>query len=236
MQYAQPTAGYRTGLEPVLLAASVPAETGDLVLEAGTGAGAGLLCLAARVAGVAGLGLERDGELAALAAANFVANSFDRLAVQAGDLLSWQPSARFDHAFANPPWHASAGSTSPHAGRRTAKTAAPGLLATWVAVMATALRPRGTLSLILPAASLAEAMGALVASDIQEIIVFPLWPRAGTPAKLMILQGKKGSRGLSSVLPGLILHADAGFSAEADAVLRLGQALPLARRNRASQD
>ncbi|MEJ0047003.1 MAG: hypothetical protein WDN04_13485 [Rhodospirillales bacterium] len=46
--------------------------------------------------------------------------------------------------------------------------------------MATALRPRGTLSLILPAASLAEAMGALVASDIQEIIVFPLWPRAGT--------------------------------------------------------
>ena len=48
VRYAQPARGYRTGIEPVLLAAAVPAVPGQAVLEAGTGAGAALLCLAAR--------------------------------------------------------------------------------------------------------------------------------------------------------------------------------------------
>ena len=52
VRYAQPASGsdgYRTGIEPVLLAASIPAQAGQRVLEAGVGAGAGLICLAARV-------------------------------------------------------------------------------------------------------------------------------------------------------------------------------------------
>jgi tRNA1(Val) A37 N6-methylase TrmN6 len=58
--YRQFAAGHRSGFEPVLLAASVPAKTGQCVLEAGTGAGAALLCLSARVPGITGYGLERD--------------------------------------------------------------------------------------------------------------------------------------------------------------------------------
>jgi len=56
VQYAQPRHGFRSGIEPVLLAASVPAKAGDRVLEGGSGAGAALLCVAARVAGVDGVG------------------------------------------------------------------------------------------------------------------------------------------------------------------------------------
>ena len=75
VRYDQPVDGYRTGLEPVLLAAAVPARTGQRVLEAGTGAGAGLLCLAARVPGVMGVGIEADADMAALARCNLAANA-----------------------------------------------------------------------------------------------------------------------------------------------------------------
>jgi len=233
VRYEQLAAGYRTGIEPVLLAASVPAEPGDRVLEAGTGAGAGLLCLAARVPGVIGVGVERDPALAALAAANFAANGFGQLTVHAGDLLAWRPGARFDHAFANPPWHHASGTASPDDGRRDAKQAASGLLAAWIATMARALRPQGTLSLILPSSSLGEAVASMQAAQFQDVMLFPLWPRLETPAKIMILQGKYLSRGPSALLPGLVLHEDGGFSAAADEILRLGRPTKLAR---AAQD
>ena len=41
VSYAQPREGFRSGIEPVLLAAAIPARAGDRVLEGGTGAGAG---------------------------------------------------------------------------------------------------------------------------------------------------------------------------------------------------
>lgn len=46
--YRQFSTGNRTGLEPVLMAAFVPARPGQTVMEGGCGAGAGLLCLSNR--------------------------------------------------------------------------------------------------------------------------------------------------------------------------------------------
>ncbi len=226
VRYAQPVGGYRTGLEPVLLAAAVPVRPGELVLEVGTGAGAGLLCLAARVPGIFGVGVERDPAQAVLAAGNFAANGFGGLSVVTADVLAWRADAVFDHAFANPPWHDAAGTASPVAGRVAAKRADSGLLAGWAAVMARALRPRGTLSLILPASRLAEGIAALSDAGCAEIRLLPLWPRLGTPAKIIILQGFHLGRGACSVAPGLILHeAEGGFTAAAEAVLRGGAGL-----------
>ena len=73
------------------------------VCEAGCGAGAGLLCLAARVPGVYGLGLEREEALAGLAAQNFAANGFESLRAERADVTDWRSEASFDHAMANPP-------------------------------------------------------------------------------------------------------------------------------------
>ena len=67
MAHEQPKLGHRTGIEPVLLAAFVPARAGDSVLEGGTGSGAGLLCLTVRVADLRAVGVERDPEMAVLA-------------------------------------------------------------------------------------------------------------------------------------------------------------------------
>ncbi len=229
VRYDQFEAGYRTALEPVLLAASIPASPGDRVVEAGTGAGAGLLCLGARVPGVTGVGLERDADLAALAQANFAANAGAAdMSAQCIDVLSWQADAPFDHAFANPPWHDPAGTPSPSARRASAKQATPDLLACWAERLAAALRPRGTLSLIVPAASLAAAMRALTDAHCAEIALLPLWPRAGTPAKLVILRGVRLGRGPCTILPGLALHepGSGAFTQEVDQVLREAAAIP----------
>jgi tRNA1(Val) A37 N6-methylase TrmN6 len=48
----QQAGGYRVAIDPVLLAAAVPAAAGDHVLDAGAGVAAAALCLAARVPGV----------------------------------------------------------------------------------------------------------------------------------------------------------------------------------------
>ncbi len=228
VHHAQPRDGHRTGLEPVLLAASIPARPGQLVLEGGTGAGGALLCLAARIPGIAGLGLERDPAMADLARANIAANRFAQLDIETCDLTAWQPSRRFDHAFANPPWHAPSGTASPDSMRDAARRATPALIASWATALARALRPRGTLTLVLGADHLATGLAALAAAGCGNPIVFPLWPKPGRPARLVLLQAKRGARGPARLLAGITLHTPHGpFTAEADAILRDGAELNL---------
>jgi tRNA1(Val) A37 N6-methylase TrmN6 len=221
LRYRQPANGYRTGLEPVLLAASVPARPGERVVEAGTGAGAGLMCLLHRVPDLSAEGVERDAAMAGMARHNLAANGFAEALITCAAIEAWRPLSPIDHAFANPPWHEPAGTASPSPGRDTAKRAAPGLLAAWAQALARALRPRGTLSFILPAAALADGVATLHAAKCPQISLLPLWPRAGVPARLIILRGVRLGRGASAVLPGLVLHeGDGGFTAAAEGVLR----------------
>ncbi len=226
VRYDQPASGHRSGIEPVFLAAGVPARAGQRVLEAGTGAGAALLCLAWRVPGVLGTGLECDPALAALAAANVAANASAGLRIVAGVLEDYAPDAPFDHAIANPPWHEAAGTASPDAARETARRGDPDLLGRWVGALATHLRPRGTLTLIANAASLPDWLAALPGAGCGSPAVLPLWPRFGSPAKLLLLQAVRGGRAPFRLLPGLVLHeSDGAFTKQAQAILRDAAAL-----------
>lgn len=225
IRYAQPAQGFRSGIEPVLLAASVPARPGQHVLEAGTGAGAALLCLAARVEGISGLGLERDPRLATLAEFNLRENGFRSVHAEPADITDWQATELFDHAFSNPPWHDPVGTSSPQPARERAKRATAGLAETWVRSLARALKSRGTLTLILPAAPLAEWMIALATSGCGSLSLLPLWPRPERAAKLLLLRAIKGGSGPMRVLAGLTLHAETGYTPQTDAILRDGAPL-----------
>lgn len=224
--YQQAAGGYRTGIEPVLLAASIPARPGERVVEAGCGAGAGLLCLLARVPGLSATGVEIDPATAALATANLAANGHATARVVTEDVTTWVADLTFDHAFANPPWHRPDGTPSPNPDRQRAKHAGAGLLAAWALALSRGLRRRGTLSLVLPASSLAEGIAALCAAECREVALIPLWPREDRPARMIILRGTRDGAGPSAVLPGLILHTEAGgFTEKAEQVLRHGAAL-----------
>lgn len=228
VRHDQPATGFRSGIEPVLLAAAIPARSGQAVLEGGSGAGAGLLCLAARVAELRGLGIEQDPALAALAGANAAANGFAGLAFAAADLLRAAPAGPFDHVFANPPYHRARGTPPAEARRIAAKRVDAAGIAAWVAALARPLRRRGTLSLILGMDGLAEALAALAPAHLGSVTVLPLWPRAGAAAKLAILRAVKEGRATPRLLGGLVLHAaDGRFTPEAEAVLRGGAALSL---------
>lgn len=228
VRYAQPRRGFRSGLEPVLLAAAIPARPGDHVLEGGTGAAAGLLCLATRIAGVTGIGIERDPALAALAERNLATNGLTGLAIVVGDVTTTAPSRVFDHAFANPPWNDPADTRSPDGSRRAAKQAVPGLLATWIAALAAPLRPRGTLTLILPPARLREVFSAANEASCTPAALFPLWPKPDRPAKLVLFHAIKLGRSRCVFHSGLVLHDRADtFTREAEAILRGAQALRL---------
>ena len=228
VHHDQPASGQRTGIEPVLLAAAVPVRAGERVLEGGTGVGTALLCLAARVPGLAGVGIERDGALVALARANAAKNGFDRLSFVTGDLREGIVSGPFDHAMANPPWHSPHGTASPDAGRETAKRGEAGLIEDWARTLAAPLRDRGTLTIVIASARLAECLTALKDARCGSPIVFPLWPKAEKPAKLVLVRGVKGGRGPCRLLPGLVLHrTDGSYTEAAEAVLRGGAKLQL---------
>ena len=228
VRHFQPTDGHRTSLEPVLLAAAIPAHPGQRVLEGGTGAGSALLCLAARVPGVGGLGLERDPAMAEIARRNLAANGFAGLAVETADLTQWAGGGGFDHALANPPWHVSAATASPDARRDAARRAGSALFVEWAGVLAAALRPRGTLTFILGADHLADGLAALTAAGCGSVAICPFWSKPGRPARLVVLQAIRGGRGPTRLLPGLVLHQPSGaFTPAADAILRAGNALAM---------
>jgi tRNA1(Val) A37 N6-methylase TrmN6 len=227
LRYHQPEKGFRSGIEPVFLAASVPARAGDRVLEAGTGAGAALLCLHARVAGLDSLGIELDPEMAALAGTNAAANGFDGMQVLNADVLTADLPDGFHHAIANPPYHP-VGSLSPLPAREIAKRGDAVLIRGWIRRMAALLRPRGTLTLILPAGVLPACLSAMTEAGCDCSALYPLWPRAACDAKLMLARGVKGSRAPLRVAAGMILHhSDGTYTAAAQTVLREGQALKL---------
>jgi tRNA1(Val) A37 N6-methylase TrmN6 len=226
--YRQPAAGFRSGIEPVLLAASVPARAGEHVLEAGTGAGAALLCLSARVPEVRATGVESDEAMAGLAAENARANGFGGIEIIADWIETAALPHGLDHAIANPPYHSPEGTASPVAVREIAKRGSGTLLAAWIGRLAGALRDRGSLTLIVPAGMSFCCLTAMADSRCPCTALFPLWPKSGRPAKLVLLRGVKNSSTPMRLMPGLVLHnPDGSFTDAAQAILRGGAALAL---------
>lgn len=230
LRLRQPVSGYRAAIDPVLLAAAVPAQPGDSVLDAGTGTGAALLCLAARVSGCHILGLERDDAMARLARDNAANNGFsNRIEIILGDIACPPPQlsrGSFDHVMMNPP-HLDPGRTRAptDAGRAAAMVEDAATLPDWIGFAHAMLRERGTLTIIHRADRLDQLIASL-APGFGGIVVFPLWPGRARAAKRVIVRARKNSREPASLLPGLTLHGDDGrFTPLAEQVLREGRAL-----------
>ncbi|EEX08650.1 methyltransferase small [Ruegeria lacuscaerulensis ITI-1157] len=234
----QPRDGYRAGVDPVLLAAAVPASPGQSVLELGCGAGAAVLCLGIRVPDLHLTGVELQPAYADLARRNARENRI-ALSVHAADLAHLPPDlrqAQFDHVIANPPYYrAGAHSAAADAGRRIA-LGEQTPLAAWVEVAARRLAPRGYLHMIQRADRLPDMMAAC-ADRLGSLEILPLAPRVGRAAELVIVRARKGGRAAFRLHAPLILHqgdrherdGESYAPAVAD-VLRNGRALPWAEQ------
>ncbi len=229
----QPKTGYRAGVDPVLLAASVPALMGQSVLELGCGAGAAILCLLARVPQLQATGVELQSAYAELARQNATQNAMDLSVVEAD--LSALPSelkqAQFDHVIANPPYYRpGAHSPSTDPGRQIALGENTPLTA-WIDVAARRLAPRGYLHMIQKADRLPDMLAAC-SGRLGSAEVLPLSARVGRPAELVILRARKGGRASFRLQSPLIMHQGdrhlndgENYTPEVSAVLRDGAAL-----------
>ncbi len=226
VRITQSAAGFRGGLDAVMLAAAIPARPGQSALELGSGAGTATLCLAVRVPQADILGVEIDPALTELANGNAAANGMAaRARFLAADVFKLPPALKrdFDHVFVNPPFHGE-GQLPPDDARARALNDG-GQLTDWLRLGFQRTVSGGCFTAILRADRMAEALGALPAKGVS---VFPLWPRAGAPARRVILQARKGSGSAFVLLPGLVLHTASGaYTPEADGILRDGGALAL---------
>lgn len=226
----QPRRGYRAAIDPVLLAAAVPARPGQRVLDLGCGVGAVALCLAARVPGLDLVGLEIQPDLAGMARRNAELNGLEgKFAVQTGDVKA--PPAElapggFDHVVANPPYlDARRADPSPDRSKAGATVEGDGSLADWLDACLRFVRGDGIVTMIHRADRLVE-IEALLAGRAGAIEILPLLPKMGAPPKRAILRIHPAGSGGRVVGPGLVLHeADGRYTEAAEAVLRGGGAL-----------
>lgn len=223
----QPVEGYRAAVDPVLLAAAVRAEPNEKALDLGCGVGAAMLCLAARIDGLAIDGLELQGELADLARQNIAANGFaDRLAVFTGDVLDPPPellAEAYDHVFANPPYMSGdRGNHPPNASKRLAHVESDADLEDWVDAALKFCRRKGSITFIYRADRLAELLIGLE-DRAGEVTVFPLWPKDGAIASRVIVRARKGVKSPMQLMSGLVLHQnDGSYTDAADLALKGG--------------
>jgi tRNA1(Val) A37 N6-methylase TrmN6 len=228
----QPRSGYRVAIDPVLLAAAVPAAAIDTVLDIGCGVGAAMLCLAARVAGCRTTGIEAQRELVRLASENIELNQVQgRVVAMAGDILRPPPRLEpgsFGHVMANPPYLETGTATASPLPRKAAATVeGEADLGAWVRFALAMVRPKGSLTFIHRADRMEQLLAQLMGRA-GEITVFPLWAGPDKAAKRVIVRARKGVETPTRLTPGLVLHAaDGRYTAAADAVLRGGAALDL---------
>lgn len=226
----QPAEGYRAAIDPVFLAAAVPAHDGQVVLDVGVGVGAAALCIATRVTTCRVVGIEIQSPLAALARENVALNGLQgRIDVLTGNLAAPPPRlapGSYHHVMTNPPFLAADQATPPpQPGKATANVEGEADLVQWMRFCVNMLRPKGTLTVVHRADRLDDLLAAL-RGKVGEIALFPLWPKTGRAAKRVILRARKGVAAPLEILPGMVLHeADGSYSAAARAVLWDGAGL-----------
>jgi tRNA1(Val) A37 N6-methylase TrmN6 len=228
----QPAVGYRVAIDPVFLAAAVPAEPYQTILDVGCGSGAAMLCLAARVPHSRIVGLEMQRDLVRLAGDNAILNCMEtRVSAMIGDLLRAPPRlspGAFDHVMANPPYlqrGQATPSTVPDRAEATIEGEAD--LAAWVGFALAMTRPKGSMTFIHRADRI-DALLAEIAGRAGDVVIYPLWPGPGKPAVRVLVRARKQVAGPARLAPGLVLHEpDGRLTPAAEGVLREGRGLAL---------
>ena len=220
----QPEGGFRTSLDSVMLAAAVPAKSGDTVLDAGCGVGGASFCLLWRVPDIRLTGVDWHDDYVDLARQNNELNKAHADFLSA-DIRNYQPEKTFDHVMMNPPYfEAGRHVPSPDPARAQANGHQDEDLSLddWVKAAHRLVKSNGSFTIIYPASGIDKIIKA-IGKKFGAVEIIPLWQRAGHEARRVIIRAIKDRQTPARILPGLTLHKEDGsYTIEADAVLRDG--------------
>ena len=233
LRLLQPVKGHRAGSDAILLAAAIPDLGEGPLADFGAGVGTVGLCVALRQPALDVVLVERDPELATLAARNGELNDLAsrvRAVVATigersdGFARAGLSAASVAWVAMNPPFfEAGDVRASPVANRRVAHVTGQSL-ADWLKTARHLLKPGGGVSII----HRAEALGTILAgleTGFGAIEIRPIHGQAGRPAIRVIGSGRLGSKKPAALLPALVLNGpDGRFTAFSEALHR-GEAL-----------
>ncbi len=232
--------GYRVAIDPVFLAAAIDANSGDRVLDVGSGTGAASLCLAARVKGVEITGIEIQPEYAEMARKSAsltgVKKQIDFITADLMALPKSKIFREFDHVMTNPPYLIEGrGRLPPDKAKALANFESHVTLDQWISHCLRMTRSRGTFTIIHRADRL-EHVIASITGVLGDIVVFPLWPSQKSRnknepinANRVIISGRKGVNSPGVLSSGISLHEDQGgqYTREAYNILMRASLLKL---------
>ena len=188
--------GYRGNMDSVLVAASVAAESGQKVLELGSGNGVALCCLLYRISDLVVFGIEIDKRAADLCRQNIIFNKF-KATILNSDLttnIRELQSVSFDHVFMNPPYFKrNSVKKSPTPSSRQAK------------IETVALSEWFSVAIIQRIERLPEIIKCLD-GYFGQITVQPISSFKDTTPKTVIVQATKSSSGAFKLLTPKIVH------------------------------
>jgi tRNA1Val (adenine37-N6)-methyltransferase len=208
----QPRRGFRSSLDPVLLARFLAAPYGRF-LDIGCGTGALSFSLLAGDARATGVGVELQPRLARLTALGCERNGVgDRFTLIEGDVRTAATSAglapeSFDLVATNPPFRrVERGQSSPHAERAVANHEVTLTLAEWLDVARRAVRPDGRVGVVYAAERLPELLAGMSERDLTPVRLRAVHPFVDRAAVRVLVEAQRGSRRPLSVEAPLVLH------------------------------
>ena len=227
----QPKKGYRAGIDPILLAASVNVSAGQKVLDLGCGVGTASFAIGYRVKNVELYGIEIQKVFADLADLNSKENGieFQVECTDISNLSSNITSKNFDHVIANPPYFDRKSSVR---GINVSKEKSFGdtrPISEWLKVAAKRAKPKGFVHFILRSDRLIEIFTNMP-NSLGSLVITPVISRKNENAKLTILHAKKNGRAGFIISSPIVLHplksdSREKYVPEVDKVLKNGASL-----------
>ena len=227
----QPKKGYRAGIDPILLAASVNVIEGQKVLDLGCGVGTASFALGYRVKNIELYGIEIQKAVADMANLNSEENGIE-LKLECSNITKLSSnitSKSFDHVIANPPYFDRKTSVRSInlAKEKSFGDTCP--ISDWLKVAAKRAKPKGFVHFIVRSDRLPE-MFRNMPNSLGSLVITPILSRKNENAKLTILHARKNGRAGFIISSPIILHplksaSQEKYLPEVDRVLRNGASL-----------
>ncbi len=225
----QITGGFKTSMDSVMLAAACPAKKGQSILDLGCGVGSAGFCVLKRIPETKLHGVDIQQDHIDLAVTNAQKNNMaERSNFSCADVRSELDIGSFNHVICNPPYKEAGAhrqSPSPAKARAMGHLEENLNLQSWTTRAWHHIKGQGSLTMVHEAGQTDRLIQALYSENggrrFGSVEIIPLYPKAGTAAKRVIIRAYKHKKSPATLHQGIVMHDQNGqHTKEADDILR----------------